>query len=214
MNGRVTQALEAARGPDPKAREQLLALVQSEIREMAHRQLARESPGHGLQTTLLVDDAFMKLFGTTGGPGSAEISFENRRHFFGAAAESIRRILIDHARAMSAEKRGGRMRGVAGAGGVGIDLDSLPKPETAVHDWEALGDALARLEATDLRAAEVVRLRFFAGLSEALVAQMLGVTDRTVRRDWVFAKAWLAAELNGGVDGRVRSEAGGKKEGD
>lgn len=204
MNGHITQALNAVRGHEPQAQERLLALISGEIHEMAHRHLAREKPGHGLQTTVIVDDVFVRLLGGGVGAtlpngqmvkwpqsegGGEAVSFENRRHFFGAAAEAIRRILIDHARSMSAEKRGGRMDRV------GIDLEALPATDTHSGDWEALGEALTRLEAKDPRAAEVVRLRFFAGLSEVQAAEVLGVTDRTVRRDWVFAKAWLAAEM-------------------
>ncbi|MEK6700843.1 MAG: ECF-type sigma factor [Planctomycetota bacterium] len=190
MHGPITQALDAIREGEVRAQNRLFELVKGELDAMAHRSLARESPGHGLQTTGLVDEAYMKLLGgTAGASGLGTVSFENRRHFFGAAAEAVRRILIDHARSMSAEKRGGRM------GRAGIDLESLPAAETRAGDWEALGEALARLEAKDARAAEVVRLRFFAGLSEVQAAEVLGVTDRTVRRDWVFAKAWLAAEM-------------------
>lgn len=184
----LTTALAALNSGDDRARDRVLALVFAELKAIAHAHLAGERPGHGLQTTMLVDDAFMRLVG-------GDASFENRRHFFGAAAEAIRRILIDHARAMSAVKRGGRM------GRTGIDLDALPRADTSIGEWEALEAALAKLEAMDPREAEVVRLRFFAGLSEEQVAAAIGVTDRTVRRDWVHAKAWLKAELASGGGG-------------
>jgi RNA polymerase sigma factor (TIGR02999 family) len=191
--GPITQALDAVRDDGPLAKERLFNLVKGELDAMAHRFLARERPGHGLETTLLVDEAYLKLLGAA--PGAEATSFENRRHFFGAAAEAVRQILIDHARKMSAQKRGGRMNGVGGVG-VRIDLEGLPATETPHSAWEALGEALTHLEAIDARAAEVVKLRYFAGLSEIQVAEVLGVTDRTVRRDWVFAKAHLKADLD------------------
>ncbi len=190
--GPITQALEAVRAEGPLAKARLFNLVKGELDAMAHRFLARERPGHGLETTLLVDEAYMKLLGSP--PGAEATSFENRRHFFGAAAEAVRQILIDHSRKMSAQKRGGRMNGVGGVG-VRIDLEGLPATETHHSAWEALGEALTHLEAIDARAVEVVKLRYFAGLSEIQVAEVLGVTDRTVRRDWVFAKAHLKADL-------------------
>ncbi len=186
LQGPITQALDAIAVGTPGARERLFDLVKLELDAIAHRFLARESPGKGLQTTMLVDDAFLRLL------GNAEVSFENRRHFFGAAAEAVRRLLIDHARTMSAAKRGGRMN--HGRGAV-IDLESLPGRETEEDDWTSLSEALVRFEDKDARACEVVRLRFFAGLGEKQAAEVLGVTERTVRRDWVYAKAWLAAEL-------------------
>lgn len=194
MAGPVTLLLEAARRQDPDARGRLFDLVQAELRRLASARLRHERPGHGLETSLLVDDLFVRLL------GGCDVPFENRRHFFGAAAEAIRRMLIDHARGMSVVKRGGRMHRVD------LDLEAAPSTDTPAEAWGVLERALAALAAQDPRAAEVVRLRYFAGLTVEQTALVLAVNERTVRRDWVFAARWLEAAMgeleSGEQDGR------------
>lgn len=174
---------EAAEG-EATAAEALLSLVYDELRKLAANRMAVEAAGHTLQPTALVHEAWLRLV------RGNDQQFENRAHFFAAAAEAMRRILIDHARRKSAHKHGGGLERV--------DLDQIDVPARADDDTllrvsESL-DALAR---EDAKAAELVKLRFFGGLSVEEAAGVLGVTDRTARRYWRFARAWLLDALSG-----------------
>jgi RNA polymerase sigma factor (TIGR02999 family) len=186
----VTRLLSAIEQGDPKASEELLPLVYGELRRLASRRLAREKPGQTLQATALVHEAYLRLVGGQGGPG-----WENRGHFLAAAAEAMRRILIDNARRKRAEKHGGRFER--------RDLDDVeieaPAPS---DDLLALDVALTKLEAEDPVKAQLVKLRFFAGLTEEDAAIALGLSRASAQRSWRYAKAWLLVELGG--DGGLR----------
>lgn len=164
------------------ALEKLLPLVEHELRRLAHSYMRRENPDHTLQTTALVNEAYLKLV------DQKKTRWHNRAHFFGIAAQIMRRILLNYARDQNRQKRGGRAIHVSLS-----KADVMP----AEKDREiiALNDALSRLEAVDERKARVVELRYFGGLSVDEVAEVLGVASITVMRDWQFAKAWLAREL-------------------
>ena len=195
--GHATRLMEAAAGGDGNAAAQLLPLVYDQLRVLARRKMAEERPAHTLGATALVHEAYLRLVGTAGdGGGPGTPTYSNRAHFFHAAAEAMRRILIEHARARGRAKRGGGRRRVP--------LDALDL--AAEGDFEevvALNDAVTRLEAEEPDVAEVVRLRFYAGLSIAETAAVLGVTSRTVNRDWDYARAYLLDALGGppGADG-------------
>ena len=162
----------------PESSQELLALVYGELRKIAQSRMASERAGHTLQATALVHEAYMKLVGTE------DIQWEGRRHFYGAAAEAMRRVLIDHARRVKSEKRGGgAMRVTLG----GVDVESEYDPD----QFLALTDAMEKLEQEDERSATVVRLRFFSGLSVEEIAKTLEVSERTVHREWTFARARL-----------------------
>lgn len=178
----ITRVLAAAASGEPRAAEQLLPLVYDELRQVAARQLANERPGHTLQATALVHEAYLRL---VGGGGT---SWENRRHFFAAAAEAMRRILVERAR----RKR--RLRHGGGGQRVEVEADELPIEEPPV-DLLALDEALERLAAEDTFKAELVKLRFFAGLSEQEAAEVLGVSRATAARHWAYARAWLFDQL-------------------
>jgi RNA polymerase sigma factor (TIGR02999 family) len=180
----VTRILEAIGGGDARALEQLLPLVYDELRRLAGANLAREAPGQTLQATALVHEAYLRLV------GSNEPRFETRGHFFSAAAEAMRRILIDRARSKGRQKRGGGARR--------LELNELdlavPPPD---DDLLALDEALSRLEQEDHTKAELVKLRFFAGLSVEQAAAALGISRATADRYWSFARAWLFHEIAG-----------------
>jgi RNA polymerase sigma factor (TIGR02999 family) len=179
----VTRLLEAAERGEREAEEKLLNLVYSELHRMAEQKLAGEAPGHTLQPTVLVHDAWFELVG-----GDSPPSFANRAHFFGAAAQAMRRILIDRARRRRAEKRGG--------GAEHVDLDSVDVA-VSVNDTTLLriDEALEKLAKEDPPSAELVRLRFFAGLKIEESAEVLQISERTAKRYWTFARAWLYDEL-------------------
>jgi|ERR1051326_2014553 RNA polymerase sigma factor (TIGR02999 family) len=174
---------DAARNEAPAA-DALLSLVYEELRKLAASRLANETAGHTLQPTALVHEAWLRLV------RSNDQRFENRAHFFAAAAEAMRRILIDHARRKSARKHGGGLERVDPEQ---IDVPARAEDDTLLRVNESL-DALAR---EDAQAAELVKLRFFVGLSVQDAAGVLGVTDRTARRYWRFARAWLLDALSG-----------------
>ena len=180
-NSDVTRLLEAAGGGDRQALERLYEQVYGELREMANSGMRRERNGHTLQPTALVNEAFIRLSPAAG-------AWQNRRHFFGAAAQAMRRILVDHARQKHAEKRGDGLERVTLS-----DLE-IGAPETDL-DVLAVNDALDRLALEDPRLAEMVNLRFFAGMSIADTAQALDMSPATVKRDWVFARAWLYEQI-------------------
>ena len=176
--------LGAAEG-ESRAADEVMPLVYEQLRRIANARMASERRDHTLQATALVHEAYARMLGGTN-PG-----WESRRHFYAAAAESMRRILIDHARARRSQKRGGEARRAQ------IDLASLADlaSDENAEPVIALDGALARLEGVKPRAAEVVKLRFFAGLGVEEAASALGVSPRTVNLDWNFARAWLYAEL-------------------
>jgi RNA polymerase sigma factor (TIGR02999 family) len=178
----VTQILQAIEQGDAKAAHELLPLVYEELRRLAAQKMAGEAQGHTLQATALVHEAYMSLVGDAGS------KFQNRAHFFGAAAHAMRRILVDHAREKKALKRGGDLERVDLEG---IELAS-PMPD---DELLALDEALDRLTAVDTRAAEMVKLCFFAGLTQQEAARELGVSLASAERIWGFARAWLLREM-------------------
>jgi len=179
----VTRLLQAMASGDSKAPNELLALVYDQLKAIARQRMAGERPAHTLQATALVHEAYIRLL------GKSDVPWTGRGHFFRAAAEAMRRILIDHARSRNADKRGGGRAA----------LEIMNVADLAVgHDYSgilALDDAMSRFEQVDAQAAAVVRLRFYAGLDVEAVAESLGMSPRTVRRDWAFARAWLRETL-------------------
>jgi RNA polymerase sigma factor (TIGR02999 family) len=178
----VTRILNAIGSGDARAADELLPLVYEELRKLAAHRMAREQPGQTLQPTALVHEAWLRLV------GDANPRFEGRGHFFAAAAEAMRRILIDRARQKLSLKRGARAERV--------NLDEL-EVATAADDETllALDEALARLAREDPDSAQFIKLRFFVGLTNDEAAQALGIPERTARRHWNFARAWLHREL-------------------
>ncbi len=178
----ATLLMIAAAEGDQAAADRLLPLVFDQLRKAARCQLAGERPGHTLSATALVHEAYLKL------AGPREVAWVGRGHFYAAAAEAMRRILVDHARAKAAHIRGGPE-----ARRAAVNLASLPDPdsETESSGFLILHDALTRLEGVDTEAAAVVRLRYFAGLSIEQTAAALGVSAPTVKRTWAFARGWL-----------------------
>jgi RNA polymerase sigma factor (TIGR02999 family) len=175
----VSRILAAARGAGrQEVMERLLPVVYDELRALARAQLRRERPDHTLQPTALVHEAYLRLL------AGVNLPWNDRQHFFRAAAEAMRRILIEHARKRGRVKRGGGQIRVDLSG---VDLAGGPDPDQLL----ALDDAFRRLEQQDPEAADVVRLRFFAGLSVAETAHATGRSERTVKREWAFARAWL-----------------------
>jgi RNA polymerase sigma factor (TIGR02999 family) len=180
----VTQILSAIEQGDAQAAEQLLPLVYSELRKLAAVRLSQEKPGQTLQATALVHDAYLRLVGQEAAP-----HWNSRGHFFAAAAEAMRRILVENARRKRRVKHGGNHQRV--------DWDEAAcQVEVPVDDLLAMNDALARLEATDPPAAVLVKLRYFAGLTMPEVAAAMGVPLRTAERNWTFARTWLKRELS------------------
>lgn len=179
----VTRILDRAQAGDPQAAEELLPLVYEELRRIAAAKMAREQPGHTLQPTALVHEAWMHLV-----QGDAGARFENRAHFFGAAAEAMRRILVDSARRKQSLKHGGAF--------LRVDWTELDVAASSDDDTVlAVSDALDKLAARDKTSAELIKLRFFVGLSNADAATMLGLSERTAKRTWAYARAWLLDEL-------------------
>jgi RNA polymerase sigma factor (TIGR02999 family) len=178
----VTRILESIQHGEGKGADQLLALVYDELRRVAAHKMAHEAPGHTLQPTALVHEAWLRL------GGDRQPAWQNRAHFLGAAAEAMRRILVDRAREKRALKRGGNLERVD------IDAVELPSP---MPDDEllALDEALDRLATVDTRAAEMVKLCFFVGLTQEEAARELGVSVSTAERIWAFARAWLLREV-------------------
>jgi len=183
----VTRLLDALRGDDRAALDVLFPLVYAELRRLARAQLARERPGHTLDSVALVNEAYLKLVGQDG------VRLQNRAHFFAVSARAMRAILVDHARARNAAKRGG--------GGVAIPLDEVAEllsDEQAEH-VERLDDGLAQLAGVNEEATRVVECLYFGGLTLEETAEALGMSVATVRRRWSFAKAWLGRALQAGV---------------
>ena len=179
----VTRLLDAAAGGDRRAAADLLPLVYDELRKLAAVRVAAEKPGHTLDATALVHEAYLRLVGP-----ADPTRWDHRGHFFAAAAEAMRRILVESARRKGRVKHGGERRRV--------ELTDLPAA-TPPDDLLALDAALTRLADRDLVKAEVVKLRFFAGLTVPETAAALGLSVATAERYWTFARTWLYAELNG-----------------
>jgi len=190
----VTRILNSIDSGDPKAAEELLPLVYEELRRLAAAKMARENPGQTLQPTALVHEAWLRLLG----PDKAPQSWEGRNHFFGAAAEAMRRILVDNARRKHRLKRGSGQRATGLEG-----LRELPiQVETDEENLLLVDEALERFAACDPQKAEVAKLRYFAGLNHAEVAGVLNLSEKTVKRYWRYAKAWLSDAIT-----RRRSES-------
>jgi RNA polymerase sigma factor (TIGR02999 family) len=180
----VTRLLDAAAAGDTKAAADLLPLVYSELRKLAAARMIDEKPGQTLQATALVHEAFLRLVG-----GGDEPQWENRRHFFAAAAEAMRRILVESARRKGRAKHGGRLRAT-------MDLDALMQSGPD-EELLALHDALNQLAAHDPLKARLVELRFFGGLTLAEAAACLGISPSTADRAWRYARAWLYTVMTG-----------------
>ena len=179
----VTRLIEAVQTGDRHAAAELLPLVYDELRKLAAAKIAAEAPGHTLNATALVHEAYLRLVG--------DQRFDGRGHFFAAAAEAMRRILVNHARSRNRLKRGG--------GRNRVDLDQLTGPAAATdNDLLELDDALNRLAKDYPAVAELVKLRFFAGLTLGEAADALSLPRRTADRNWAFARAWLADAIAGG----------------
>lgn len=189
----VTRILHAIAEGDPGAADQLLPLVYDELRKLAAHRLAQQTPGQTLQPTALVHEAYLRLVGDPAGD-----DWDHRGHFFAAAAEAMRRVLVDGARSKGRRKRG--------AGLARRDLDAAEQvtvPEIS-EDLLALDEALTKLASADPQAAQLVQLRYFAGLSIPDAAEILGVSPRTADRLWAFARVWLLREIAGDApDGRI-----------
>src|SRR5438067_725964 len=180
----VTRILSAIEQGDPHAAGQLLPLVYAELRKLAAQKLAHEKPGQTLQATALVHEAYLRLVGAQGAQ-----RWNSRGHFFAAAAEAMRRILVDQARRKQADKHGG--------GRLRLDLpQDLAAPTARSDDLVALDEALARLEAHDRDAARLVKLRYFAGLTHEEAAEALGISRGAADRLWALSRAWLFRELS------------------
>jgi RNA polymerase sigma factor (TIGR02999 family) len=181
----VTHILSAIDRGDPKAAEQLLPLVYDELRRLATSKMAREARGQTLQATALVHEAYLRLL-----DGESSQKWNSRGHFFAAAAEAMRRILVERARHKRSLKAGGGRR-----------REELPDIEMAVAaphlDLLALNEALTKLELQDKRRAELVKLRFFTGLTIAEAAQVLGISESTADNDWAYARSWLRLQIAG-----------------
>jgi RNA polymerase sigma-70 factor (ECF subfamily) len=179
----VTSLLVAMNHGDPSAADKLLPLVYQELHRLASTYMHRERQDHTLQPTALINEAYLRL-------AREDIGWQNREHFIGVAAKVMRRVLVDHARAHNAAIRGGGL--------VKVELqDSLAMSTEHLDEVLVLNDALIRLEVLEPRQARVVELRYFGGLSVEQVAAILGVTPRSIKRDWAMARIWLFKEIKG-----------------
>ena len=178
----ITQLLKDWRNGDDTARDQLMTFVYEELRRMAHHHMRKERPGHLLQTSALVHEAYVRLVDQT------DVEWQSRAHFYGIAAQMMRRILVDHARARQYAKRAGDAHPVS------LDEGAIVSEERSA-EVVALDEALAGLAAVDQRKSQIVELRFFGGLSIEETAGVLAVSPGTVMRDWTLAKAWLRREM-------------------
>ena len=184
----VTCILNAIAGGDPRAAAQLMPLVYDELRKLAAGHMANESPGHTLDATALVHEAYIRLVYASGHE-SAEVQFAGRAHFFAAAAEAMRRILVDAARRKQALKRG------ADPTRQPLDPDRLAAPSIEIDAWIDLAEAITALAEVDAEAAELAKLRCFGGLSVEEAGEALGMRRATAFRVWTYARAWLTAAL-------------------
>ena len=179
----VTRIIEAVSNGKASATDDLLPLIYEDLRRIASSRLVHESPDHTLQPTALVHEAYMRLVGANSD------TWENRSHFFGAASEAMRRILVDHARSKKRQKRGGGYRK--------LNLDDFELQEKSVADeLLALDVALSELELLDKEKAELVKLRFFGGMKLSEAAELLGIPRRTADRYWAYARAWLQRHIS------------------
>jgi RNA polymerase sigma factor (TIGR02999 family) len=185
----VTQLLQAVSAGDPKAAAELLPLVYEELRRLAARKMAGEARGQTLQPTALVHEAWLRL------TGAGDQTWQNRAHFYGAAAEAMRRILIERARRRLAAKRG--------SGAAPLDLDEMEIPSPASDDDNLLrvNEALEKFAAVDSRKAELVKLRYFIGLNFEETAAALGIAVPTAKQWWAYARAWLTVEMRDSAAG-------------
>lgn len=181
----VTELLHDWRNGDRQALDELMPLVYEELRRIAHRYMRRERPGQSMQTTALVNEAYLRLV------GSAPVEWQDRAHFFAISATVMRHLLVDRARARQYEKRGG------GARQVSLDEAAAVSPAQDLN-LLALDEVLEKLAAIDERKSRLVELRYFGGLSAEEAAEVLGVSEITVKREWLKAKAWLYRELTKG----------------
>ena len=180
-DGQVTVLLKAMKSGDPSAADKLFPLVYQELHRLAAAYMHRERKDHTLQPTALINEAYLRL-------AREDIDWQNHKHFIGVAANVMRRVLVDHARAHKAAMRGG--------GFVRVELaDNIAISEERSNEVLMLDDALTRLEALNPRQAKVVELRYFGGLSVEQVASILGVAPRSVKRDWALARVWLFKEI-------------------
>jgi RNA polymerase sigma-70 factor (ECF subfamily) len=180
-DGQVTVLLKAMSAGDAAAERSLLPLVYHELHRLARSYMRRERPDHTLQATALINEAYLRLAG-------GEVDWKNREHFIGVAAQVMRRVLVDHARAHNAEIRGGRLKR--------IDLDEgLVLSSARVDEVLLLDEALGRLASTNARQARVVELHYFGGLSMEQIAALLHISERSVKRDWSLARLWLFEKL-------------------
>jgi RNA polymerase sigma-70 factor (ECF subfamily) len=182
----MTTLIAQLRQGNDAAREELVTLVYPELRRIAAHYMRQERPGHTLRTTGLVNEMYVRLFGT------ASMDWQSRAHFFAAVAREMRHILVDYARARNAKKRPDQRLAISLTD---VDLVSHEREE----DLIALDEALLRLESVDPRASRVVELRYFTGLSEREAAEALGISIATLKRDWTFARAWLLDQLGSGA---------------
>ncbi len=191
----VTQLLQAASTGDPRAAAELLPLVYDELRRLAAHRLAGERNGHTLQPTALVHEAWLKI------SGADERTWNGRQHFFAAAAEAMRRILVDRARRRLAAKRG--------AGEVCLDADELDIPAPAPDDQLlAVSEALEKFAQLDARKAELVKLRYFVGMNFEEAAEAMGIAVPTAKQWWAYSRAWLRVEMAGALPGGTKSSGG------
>jgi RNA polymerase sigma factor (TIGR02999 family) len=184
--GQLTELLRSWHGGDRQALDRVMPVVYDELRSLAARHLSTERPGHTLQTTALVHEAYLRLAGLN------HPDWKNRAYFFGAVSTILRRILVDHARSRGRDKRGGGM--------TVVPLEDMPEPASSAAnegvDVEALDRALDKLASVDARQAHIVELRYFSGMTIEEIAEVLSVSSGTVKRDWTVARAWLFAELS------------------
>ena len=181
----ITALLVDWNNGDKSAMERLLPLVERELHRLAHSYMRREDPNHTLQTTALINETYLRLI------DQRKVQWQNRAHFFGIAAQIMRRILLNYARDQNRMKRGGKT--------IHVSLsEAMVMPAEKDRELIALNDALTRLEAIDERKSKVVELRYFGGLTVPEVAEVLKASEITVMRDWAFAKAWLLREMQNG----------------
>jgi RNA polymerase sigma factor (TIGR02999 family) len=187
--GQVTQLLHAMREGDTQAADTLLPLVYKELHRLASAYMRRERPEHTLQATALIHEAYLRM-------AHEDVDWKNREHFIGVAAHVMRRVLVDYARAHNAEIRGGGMQRVEFVDGLAISADRI-------DEVLLLDEALGRLAAQNGRQARVVELRYFGGLSNEQIGELLGIAPRSVKRDWSLARLWLFHELRSKEPGPV-----------
>lgn len=183
--GDITVMLQRIEQGDPTAADELLPLVYGELRRLAASRMAKEAAGQTLQPTALVHEAWLRL------GGDAQPAWANRAHFFAAAAESMRRILIDNARRKRALRHGGQLARVS-ADATGFDLAA---PDAEAEELLLVNEAIDALAAHDARKAELVKQKYFVGLTLEQAAEVLGISERTAKRDWAYARAWLLNEV-------------------